>query len=399
MPRRKKQPLTLQKKRKKQTQKAKLPKLSAGEKRLKEIYYDPSNPAALSSPAVLAAAARVPLKKTKQWLAKQATYTLHRRARKTYPDRKYYVNSIDDQWQMDLADMQQIHQRNDNYRYILTCIDILSRYGWARPLKTKQGSEVAKAIEDIFESSNRHPKRLQTDQGTEFYNAPVKRLLEKYNIELFSVKSPKKCALVERWNRTLKTKLWKYFTSRNTYKWLEVLPKIVHAYNHAKHRVIKMRPADVNQENATLVWERLYGKDERNKRTIKGINEGDTVRISKVKGQFEKGYLPNWSREEFFVDKINDKFLPSMVTLKDHKGERIEGNFYADEIQKIGREVDDDVYEVERVIREKRKDGEIWYLVKWLGYGDEFNSWVRKRDITDVFENAAFSGSSSSNSN
>lgn len=88
-----------------------------------------------------------------------------------------------------------------------------------------------------------------------------------------------------------------------------------------------------------------------------------------------------------------------MVTLKDHKGERIEGNFYADEIQKIGREVDDDVYEVERVIREKRKDGEIWYLVKWLGYGDEFNSWVRKRDITDVFENAAFSGSSSSSSN
>ena len=79
-----------------------------------------------------------------------------------------------------------------------------------------------------------------------------------------------------------------------------------------------------------------------------------------------------------------------MVTLKDHKGERIEGNFYEDEIQKIGRETDDDVYEVERVLREKREDGEIWYLVKWLGYGNEFNSWVRKRDITDVFENAAY---------
>jgi len=357
------------------------------EKRLQEIYYDPSHPAALGSPLVLAAAANVPLKKTKQWLAKQATYTLHRQARKNYPSRKYYVNNIDDQWQMDLADMNQLQSKNNNHRYILTCIDILSRYGWTRPLKTKGAEEVAKAIEDIFKTSKRHPKRLQTDQGREFYNAPVKRLLEKYDIELFSVKSPKKCALVERWNRTLKTKLWKYFTSRNTYKWLDVLPKVVKAYNHSKHRIIKMKPADVNQENAMIVWERLYGNDKRYKRTIKDINKDDRVRVSKVKGHFEKGYLPNWSREEFFVKDINDKFLPSMVTLKDYKGEEIEGNFYADEIQKIGRDRDNDVYEVEKVIQQKRQNGEIWYLVKWLGYGDEFNSWVRKRDVTAIFDN------------
>ena len=357
------------------------------EKRLKKIYYDPKHPAALGSAPVLAAAANVGVRKTKEWLKKQSTYTLHRRARKNYPSRKYYVNNIDDQWQMDLADMNQLQRKNDNYRYILTCIDILSRHGWARPLKTKRGSEVAIAIEDILKTSKRTPMRLQTDEGKEFYNAPVKRLLEEHNIELFSVKSPKKCALVERWNRTLKTKLWKYFTSRNSYKWLDVLPKIVHAYNHSKHRIIKMKPADVNRENATLVWERLYGDDERYKRTIKNINRGDTVRISRAKGHFEKGYLPNWSREEFFVDKVNDKFLPSMVTLKDHKGEQIEGNFYDEEIQKIARDHDDDVYEVEKVIRQKRKDGEIWYLVKWLGYDNDFNSWVRKRDVMAIFDN------------
>lgn len=295
---------------------------------------------------------------------------------------------MDDQWQMDLADMNQLQNKNDNYRYILTCIDILSRFAWARPLRTKQGREVAAAIDDILKTSKRTPKRIQTDQGTEFYNPAVKRLLESHNIELFSVMSPKKCALVERWNRTLKSKIWKYFTSRNTYKWLEVLPKIVDAYNHSKHRVIKMKPADVNEENAMDVWERLYGDDERYRRTIHNIDEGDTVRISKAKGQFEKGYLPNWSREEFYVDKINDKFLPSMVTLKDYKGETIKGNFYEDEIQKITRDDDNDVYEVEKVIQEKRKDGEIWYLVKWLGYDDSFNSWVRKRDVTAIYENA-----------
>ena len=359
---------------------------TSAENRLKEIYYDPSHPAALGSADGLAVAAKVSLKKTKAWLAKQSTYTLHRQARKTYPSRKYYVSNIDEQWQMDLADMIQIQRHNQGFRYILTCIDILSRYAWARPLRSKQGNEVSNAIKDIFETSQRKPKRIQTDQGTEFYNVTVKRLLSDNDIELFSVMSPKKCALVERWNRTLKTKIWKYFTSRNTYRWLDVLPKIVYAYNHSKHRIIKMKPADVNEENAMLVWDRLYGKDKRNKRTAINVDEGNTVRISKAKGVFEKGYLPNWSREEFFVESINDKFKPSMVVLKDHKGEQIQGKFYADEIQKIAH--DDDVYEVEKVVRQKRKDGEIWYFVKWLGYDNDFNSWVRKRDVTGVFDHS-----------
>lgn len=356
------------------------------EKKLREIYYDPSHPASLSTVPVLAAAAKLPLKTTKKWLQKQKTYTLHRQARKKYPTRKYYVNTIDDQWQMDLADMNQLQSQNKGYRYILTAIDILSRHGFARPLKTKTGNEVASAIEDIFKTSDRIPKRLQTDQGKEFYNPAVKRVLEKYNVELFSVKSPFKSAMVERWNRTIKSKIWKLFTSRNNRKWLESLPQIVNAYNNSVHRIIGMRPADVNQENAMVVWERLYGKDTRYKNTLKRkIKKGDIVRISNVKGQFEKGYLPNWSREEFTVDDINTKYYPTMLNLKDYKGDVIEGKFYDEEVQKIIRDPDDDAYDVEKIIRQKRKDGQTWYLVKWLGYDDSFNSWIRKEDITDIY--------------
>jgi hypothetical protein len=193
--------------------------------------------------------------------------------------------------------------------------------------------------------------------------------------------------MVERWNRTIKTKLWKYFTSKNHYKWLDVLPKIVHAYNNSYHRITKMKPVDINEENCMLVWERLYGKTKRNRRTIRNIKEGDRVRISKFKGQFEKGYLPNWSREEFIVDKVNKKFLPSMLSLKDYHGEIIEGNFYGEEVQKIDRDQDDDVYDVEKILQRKRRNGELWYLVKWLGYDNSFNSWIRAADATDVFTN------------
>ena len=76
-----------------------------------------------------------------------------------------------------------------------------------------------------------------------------------------------------------------------------------------------------------------------------------------------------------------------MVSVRDYHGGVIEGRFYADEIQKIKREKDDDVYAVEKVIQQKRRNGEIWYLVKWLGYDDTFNSWVRKSDIVQVFHN------------
>lgn len=354
------------------------------EQTLKAIYYDPNHPAALGSAEKLAKASNLPLKKVKEWLAKQKTYTLHRQARKNYPSRKYYVSNIDEQWQMDLADMQKIKRYNEGYAYILTCIDILSRYGWARPLKSKSASEVAAAIEDIFKTSNRKPKRIQTDQGKEFYNSAVTALLKNHDIELFSVMSPKKCALVERWNRTLKSKMWKYFSSRNSHKWIEVLDKLVDGYNNSVHRTIKMKPVDVTKENAMSVWNHLYNK--KNRRKPMNVKVGDRVLISKAKGQFEKGYLPNWSQEEFFVEGINNKFSPAMATLKDHKDEIIQGNFYAEEIQRVDR--DDDVYEVEKIVRQKRKEGEVWYLVKWQGYGNDFNSWVRRRDITDVFDNA-----------
>lgn len=355
------------------------PQLTADmKKRMKEIFYDPKHPAGLASAPKLAAAANVPLNLAQLWLRSQDTYTLHRQARKRYPTRKYYVNTIDEQWQMDLADMNQLQAQNRGYRYILTCVDVLSRYGWARPLKTKTGVEVAAAIKDIFENSEgRVPEKVQCDDGREFWNSHVRNLLKDYNVKLFTVKSPFKCALVERWNRTIKSKLWKLFTSRQNRKWLDDLPLVVDAYNHTYHRTIAMSPSEVTKENAMLVWEHLYGNRKRKKaKILKNIAVGDKVRISRVKGQFEKGYLPNWSREEFIVHKHDSKMGPSMVSLRDHRGEVIEGKFYGPEIQKIHN--DDDVYDVEKVIRKKKKHGETWLLVKWLGYGDQFNSWIRE---------------------
>lgn len=356
-------------------------KMMSEAEKLRRIYYDINHPASFSRPDVLARAAGVGVKKVKMWLKSQPTYTLHKNARKRFPTRKYVVNNIDSQWQADLADMQQISKYNKGYKYILTVIDILSRYAWARPLKSKHGPEVETAFDSIL-SEGRVPERIQTDQGTEFENRHVRSLMSQYGIELFSVKSAYKAAMVERFNRTLKSKIWRYFTAKNTYSWVEELPKFVMAYNESYHRSIKMRPIDVTPENAMEVWFRLYDRLPRNVESQDKINVGDRVRISKVKSVFEKGYLPNWSEEEFFVDQVNTKFKPTMYKLIDYHGNPIEGSFYSYEIQVVSR--NEEVFIIDEVIRQKRQGNRRMYLVKWRGYPSSFNSWITEQDLRNI---------------
>ncbi len=354
--------------------------------KLKAIYYDPTHPASLSRPSVLAAASGGEKRKIEKWLKSQPAHTLHKQVRKRYPTRQYVVDTIDSQWQADLADMQAVARHNNGYKYILTVIDILSRYAWARPLKTKAGHEVAAAFADIFQEG-RIPERIQTDQGKEFENSSVRTLFNKHQIELFSVKSAFKAAMVERFNRTLKSKIWKFFTAKNTYRWIDNLQNFVSAYNKSFHRMIKMKPIDVTRKNAMDVWQHLYGKTSIHpRRPPQNIKVGDRVRISKVKSAFAKGYLPNWTEEEFFVDEIDTRFTPVMYRLIDYHGNRVEGSFYREELQVVDRE--DEVFIIDRILRKRRRGGKTWYLVHWRGYPSSFDSWVPESDLQTVEENA-----------
>ena len=364
------------------------------EQKLKSIYYDidnggrrqrKGNPASLTGNAsLLAAAAGVSNAQTKKWLNSQPTYTLHRSAKRHYPTRHYMVHAVDEQWQADLCDMQQLAKFNNGHRYLVIIINFLSRYGWAKPLKTKKGPEVAHAFQIVFNESKRIPQRIQTDQGKEFENRHIDALMKKYNIEMFSIKSAYKAALVERWNRTLKEQIWKYFTAWNTHKWIDKLPILVDNYNHRVHRVIKEKPANVTPKNAMIIWERLHGsknEEEMKKKKKKKplLQVGDRVRLSKVKTIFAKGYLPNWTEEEFFIDEVNTKYQPTTYKVCDYHGKVVEGSFYREELQPVTRI--DEIYIIDHIVRQKRKDGKQWYLVHWRGYPSSMDSWVPKEDI------------------
>jgi hypothetical protein len=101
---------------------------------------------------------------------KEDAYTLHKPMRRHFKRNRVIVGGIDQQWQMDLADMQSMQKFNDGYRYLLVCVDVFSKYAWLVPLKNKTGPTLVEAFKVIL-SSGRKPEKIMTDQGTEFFNS------------------------------------------------------------------------------------------------------------------------------------------------------------------------------------------------------------------------------------
>ena len=248
---------------------------------------------------------------------------------------------------MDLADMQSLKQYNDSYRYLLVCIDVFSKYAWIVPIKSKTWPALVEAFKVIL-SSGRKPHKIMTDQETEFFNKSFQTLLNNEDIQLFNTFNETKASIVERVIRTFKTKMWRYVTAKKTMRYLDMLPDLVYSYNHSEHRSIGRPPALVNSENEDEVFRTLYRNVLDNVQPVKyKFKIGDQVRISKIKRKFEKGYLPNYSKEIFTVSKKVPR-NPPVYKLKDYDGKELKGIFYDKELQKFIKH--DDMYEVEKIL-------------------------------------------------
>src|SRR5277367_4177425 len=144
-----------------------------------EVYYKPESTGGYGGVARLRQAANTNKVETDEFLKRQRTYTLHKPARLRYSTRPYQVAGIDQQWQADLVEMNPYEEVNDGYRYMLTVIDLFSRFAWEIPMKNKTGKEIIKAFREIF-ATGRKCDRLQTDEGREFTNRHVQHL---FNVE------------------------------------------------------------------------------------------------------------------------------------------------------------------------------------------------------------------------
>ena len=252
---------------------------------------------------------------------------------------------MDDIWCSDLVDMQKLSKWNKGYKYLLMVLDLFSKYGWIVPLKSKTGLEVSKAFESIFKKSK--PKKLWVDKGKEYYHKNVLDLLAKNNIEIYSTENEEKSSVCERWNRTIKEKMYKRFTMQNNTVYIDILPKILASYNNSKNRSIGMTPNGARKpENYGKVYFKMMGDESAGLRIGTVLKIGDTVRISKYKRKtFDKEYTPNWTEEVFVISEIRPT-NPITYKIKDLNGEEIGGTFYREELQ----ETDQTIFRVEKVI-------------------------------------------------
>jgi len=343
------------------------------DKKLYDTYYDPSKGfSSIKSLLSHVKDAKITTKYAKEWLEKQPTYSMHKQARKKYVRNKVIVSTIDQQWQADLVDLQSLQKYNEGYKYLLTCIDIFSKYAWAVPLKSKTSSSIIDAFKIIFKS-RRLPYKLQTDAGTEFVNKDVQKFLKSLDIDFFTTNSEMKASVVERFNRTLKERMWKIFTKFNSYTYFNFLPQLLNNYNNSLHRTIGMKPSQVNETNASKIRQKAF-KNDATIPPVFNFSIGDKVRISKMKRHFEKGYTPNWT-EEYFIVTQRIARTPVVYKLKDQKDEIISGIFYEPELQKIESD-ESDLHVIEKVLKTRKHNNKTEHFVKWRGYPEKFNSWV-----------------------
>ena len=198
-----------------------------------------------------------------------------------------------------------------------------------KPLKDKQGKSIVKALSLLIMLER--PKLIQADQGTEFFNKNVAKMLQAFGAKLYHSFSDNKAAIVERVQRTIRMRFGRLFTSNTNHNWIDHFEDIASAYNNSKHSSHLMKPSDITTEHTGLIFHRLFisGKKLSNRKLFK---IGDRVRIALKPEFMRKEYIPKWSKEVFTIKRTIGT-NPVTYFLTDKAREELKGSFYVEELQ------------------------------------------------------------------
>jgi hypothetical protein len=287
-------------------------------------------------------------------------------------------------------DITKCSKYNRGYNFIWVAIDIFSKYVWLRPLKGKKGESVMKALKNIF-AEGRSPSRIRTDRGQEFRSRLVESLLKLRRIEhLFAQNTEIKGNYVERVIKTIKSKMYRYFTQAQSYNYIGELQTFAGSYNKTYQRTIGMPPNKVTKGKETNLWWKMYCpktvSTESKSKTIRKpfrFKVGDKVRITYIQNIFTREYDEKWTGVIFKVSQRIMRGGLAIYRLKDFHDEEIKGTFYQSELQKVYVR-DDDIWKIEKILKTKGKGNNKQYFIKWLHWPKKFNSWISACDVNNL---------------
>jgi hypothetical protein len=266
------------------------------------------------------------------------SYSLHKPIKKKFETQRVIIGGVGELHQSDLMDMVSLIQYNKGYRYVLVVIDCFSKKAWARNLKTKTGQEMTDALSDIYKLTP-YPLKFQTDGGVEYYNHITQSFFKRNNVFHFSSFGNTKSQMAERLIRSLKLMIWRYLDYNKTYKYFDILPKLMDEYNNRYHRSIKMSPNEVNEGNEKHVFHVLFGDLEKveYEKSRPKFRVGDLVRINKWKHAFHKSYQENYTKEIFRIKEVMNTYV-TQYRLYDLQYEDVLGKFYQSELVGVIRD-------------------------------------------------------------
>lgn len=367
-----------------------MPLLSQVERNyLKRLYYDPQGPASFASASKVYRFVKkqrrhnISKAEIENWLQGQETYTVNKSVIRNFQRGRVLVTGIDDQWEVDLANVESFQEENDGFEYILCVIDVFSRFAWVRPLQTSQADDVCDRFEEILEQG-RKPKRIRTDRGPEFTSHTFAELMVQEKINHFTTYNEKQANYVERFIQTIKKKLLRFVVARNNLRYIDHLQDFIDSYNSTFHSGIQCEPVNVTQANQTKLWWQMYWprKDEALRRqgkkvpTFKDVkfkfNINDQVRITHQRQKLAREYDTRWTAEIF---KIRERFIRQrkpVYKIKDWAGDNIDGTYYEPELQKTTAPP---IWKIDEVTKIRGRGRNAQGLVSWKGWPKKFNSW------------------------
>ena len=344
---------------------------------LRRIYYDPSHPASYEGEKVVYDAVKregkykISHKQVREWLQNQDAYSLNNSVKRNFQRGRVIVAGIGDQWDADLASFARDSDENDGYKYLLVVIDIFTRYAWIEPIKDKTSREIVRAFNRII-MKGRKPRRLRTDAAKDFTSKGFQEYLETKDIAHFTTHSERQANYVERFIKTIKSRIWRHIRSQNSRRYIDILQKLVDSYNKSWHSGILSEPINVNKQNESRLWWQMYWpkdikikKESKDKKVKFLFKVGDKVRISHLRSAFQREYDIKWSGEIFKISKRFVRQNQPMYRIIDFFNKPVKGTFYQKELQKVNVK-NTDIFKVEKVLKYKGRGRNRLAKVRWL---------------------------------
>src|SRR5579859_1398753 len=354
-------------------------------------YKDPKFPTSLGGVHAFSKRLGKPVERVRDVLSGVEGYVRHVPVRRHYPRGRVFVSGPFSQFHTDLISMEEFNKENRGYKYIFVLIDAFSKRCWLVPLKDKSSGSTARAFHKIVrEELPFAPYSVYSDQGSE-YKKEFSQLLKQLDVKQYMSKDKDiKSSIAERVIRTIKGKIFKYFTLENTREYISVLDLICDNYNNSYNSAIGMTPNEVGFHNVKRVFDNLYmgrgryGKiqfDEHHVKSKFKFDVGDHVRLTKSKSVFDKAYQPNVSIEVFKIARRIPR-TPVVYRLVDLQDDEIMGTFYEQELVRSKRPSSKDLHTIDKILRRRTgKNGVREVLVSYLGWPKSFNAWIKESSI------------------